>query len=151
LPHIANASLRGLGKVRDERVLLFLRELAKQRETRLYAFATGELVRAGDANAISELRQVIADGRYRWLDDEEGAILSCGLQPTEAAHWIQELESNCCRAVVARRVLEDLFGWELPRSADALATDAEFARRWHAAAQGRWAWSVLAGHWLPAP
>ncbi len=151
LPHLANGKLHGLGKVRDERVLAFLHDLATQRETRLHAFATGELVRAGSLSASDELRRVISDGRYRWLDDEEGAILSFGLDPAEAPHWIQELESNCCRAVVARRVLEDLFGWELPRTADALVTDATFARRWHAASGGHFAWSVIAQHWLPAP
>ncbi len=151
LPHLANEKLDGLGKVRDERVFAFLRDLAEQRETRLHAFAIGELVRAGSIAAKDELRQVISDGRYRWLDDEEGATLSFGLDPAEAPHWIQELESNCCRAAVARRVLEDLFGWELPRTADALATDATFARRWHAASGGQFAWSVIAQYWLPAP
>lgn len=151
LPHLANGKLDGLGKVRDERVLTFLRDLAEQRETRLHAFAIGELARAGSISAQDELRRVINDGRYRWLDDEEGAILSFGLNPAEASHWLKELESNCCRAVVARRVLEDLFGWELPRSADALATDAAFARRWFDAAGGHFAWSVLAQRWLPAP
>ncbi|MSR75338.1 MAG: hypothetical protein EXS14_07705 [Planctomycetes bacterium] len=151
LPHLRAASLADLGLVQDARVQNFLCGLRDQRETKFHAIAVGELARGGDVAAQAELRSVILAGRYRWLDNEEGFVLSLGLDVREAAWWMQELESNCCRTVVARRVLKDLFGWDLPALAECVTTDAALVRRRFAAASGRFSWSAIAGHLLPAP
>ncbi len=151
LPALRAADIRDLGLVSDPRVQEFLRGLRDQRETKFHAVAIGELARSGDAAAKEELRAVIVAGRYRWLDDEDAAVLSFERDLREMPWWIGELESNCCRAVVARRVLEDMFGWELPGMSDCISTDAALVRRRFDAAKGQFAFSAIANCFLPAP
>lgn len=137
-----------VGLVRDPRVAGYLQALRQRRELGLYAWATGQLTLAGDATARAESWTVFREGRYRWVDDTHPRILTLGHELPTLAFWIEEYESNCCRAVVAEAVFADLFGVEFDRAA---GPPVQQARQWWQTHGAGVVWSELAGGYVPGP
>lgn len=139
-----------VGAVDDPRIREWLREVRRRRDLESYWYATGQLAASGDASARAEMWGVIRDGRYRIVDDaSESFALTLGWDlAATLPHWIAELETNCCRANVAKGVLRDTLGFSDGATA---RTDVERARATWDAAGGRFVRSRIAERWVPEP
>lgn len=124
-----------VGLVRDERVVAALRRVRDARERGLYLWATCQLMLAGDDEATAELDRALRTGRYRWIDNREPLHLTLGGRLDRLPMWIDELESNCCRAVpifemlTARRPGSALLDIPHPQAGSARWTPAAIVRR----------------------
>ncbi len=86
-----------LGLTKDPRVLAWLRA---QRQTRKYDYARvlSALVLAGDRDAREELWSMVRCGRHRLLyGGFEERVFTLDWDLSTLPHWIEELDSNCCR------------------------------------------------------
>lgn len=67
-----------------------------------------ERMRAGDAHARAELWSALRAGRYRWFHGHfEARWHALGPDWATYPHWIEDLDSNCCR--VSDGLAEELF------------------------------------------
>jgi hypothetical protein len=139
-----------VGAVRDPRIREGLLDVRRRRDLDCAWWATGQLAAQGDTAARAEVLQVIRDGRYRLIDDDgEPFPLTLGWDlAATLPHWIDELETNCCRACVAAQVLEETIGF---RDGSQIRTDAERAREIWEAAGGRFAPSRILGAYDSVP
>lgn len=101
-----NVELEGVGHVDDPRVVPALRRFAQSREDGRAHWAIGELAIAGDPVGLRQMQEVVRTGRYRWVDDASAEALFVGGGGV-LSFWVEEAESNCCRAVPVKRVFED--------------------------------------------
>ncbi len=78
-----------------------------------YAWATGELARMGDSDALRELISVLGNGRKEWVDKAEPSHLTLNDDPTLVRLQISRLESQCC--LISSSGAGDLFAerWNL--------------------------------------
>ena len=91
----------------DPRIAAFLGAERERRTGGRTHWAIGESIRAGDEAARTEVRDVVTSGRYRWVDNASADALTLGGDPETLEFWLQEAESNCCRVVPVKRVIED--------------------------------------------
>lgn len=103
------AEIEGLGHVADPRVRERLIAWTGRPEEGRAHWAIGELAIAGERPYLEHMREVVRAGRYRWVDDASGEALFVGGGGT-LGFWVEEAESNCCRAVAVKRVFEDFLG-----------------------------------------
>jgi hypothetical protein len=103
--------LEGIGTIDDPRVVAKLRAWANHPVDRRVHWAIGELALADDHDAVQQIEDVVRVGRYRWVDDASADALLTG-SAGRLGIWVQEAESNCCRAVPVKRVFED--GLDIP-------------------------------------
>lgn len=90
-------NIAGVGRVQDPRIRPALERAAAARAFS-YPRLLGQLVLAGDRAARAELWSALRAGRYRWVVDcLDRATHTLGDDPATLAHWIEDLESNCCR------------------------------------------------------
>lgn len=135
----------GEASVTDVRVRAHLDGLRTRRELDLHVAATVELaVHGGDPAARAELHAALAAGHADWL-----AKLRATLLPTDdVLAWMPLVldlfeRGNAPLREEARGSLDEWFGWEP-------ATGAE-ARLWWERHGGEFAWSRLAGRFVPLP
>ncbi len=135
-------------------VRTFLQRVRDRRSLGLYAEATAQLASMGDDAARAESLRALRAGRYRWVDtvfaDAHVAIFGDDIKGM-IPFWLDELESNCCRAVIARGVFEKLFGLDPHVLGDTGGeTESTRMRRWWAAHEhDEFRFSRIANRWIP--
>jgi hypothetical protein len=132
LEHAEKPDAWGLGDVRDERIADHLRRLRKRRSLGKVIFATDELARLGDPDAVREVRAVRAAANYRWGDALTERAMSEGPAPTptDVEDWIDLLESSCCQSALSGNRMEMLFHWPVGPHGTAAATARTVAQWW---------------------
>ncbi len=96
----------------DSAVAAHLLELRQSYETttqELYMFDQAWTATHGDAAAIAQLMQPLRDGRYATHDFPAPVAAQVG-GLSMLPFWVDELGTNCCKAVLVEEVLEQLFG-----------------------------------------
>lgn len=125
-----------LWRVDTPAVRAHLTRLQARRELKLYAFATAQLAALGDPAARAEAETAMRAGRYRWMDSVLGpdeALSTFGYDFARTIpFWLDQLESNCCRRVLATCVFEGAFGLEPEVGEGVCETPATRMRRWWA-------------------
>lgn len=143
-----------LWRVGRQGVAPCLRRMRDQRDLGIWAEATAQLACLGDESAREECMRALRDGRYRWVDtvfaDPHYAVFGDDLDGM-IPFWLGELESNCCRAVIARGVFEKLFGLDPHVLGDAPGeTEATQMRRWwRIHHDDDFRFSRIANRWIP--
>ncbi len=110
-----------MGLAKDPRVVAWLKT---QRQTREYPYASvlSALVLAGDRDAREELWSMVRCGRHRLLYGSfEARVFTLDWDLSTLPHWIEELDSNCCRVAGGLEgIFEDHLGlrwlYDRPRS-----------------------------------
>ncbi len=125
-----------LWRIDTRAVRAHLMRLRVRRDLRLYAAATAHLAAMGDPVARAETESVMRAGRYRWMDSAIGddtALATLGYDFTRTIpFWLDQLESNCCRRVLATCVFDYEFDLEPEMGEGVCETPATRMRRWWA-------------------
>jgi hypothetical protein len=134
----------------------WLQRCRVEREYGLYAWATGELSRAGDPDAKAEVESAIARRLYGWIDEFTVDVLTDGKSLERVPLLLQQVDSNCCTFAVVGSALEDTFEVDAFESEYGLLSRPELLKRaWDRCqgtlGQGKLAWSNIASKWLIAP
>jgi hypothetical protein len=134
----------------------WLQRYRDEREHGLYAWATGELSRAGDPDAKAEVESAIARRLYGWIDEFTVDVLTDGKSLERVPLLLQQVDSNCCTFAVVGSALEDTFEVDAFESEYGLLSRPELLKRaWDRCqgtlGQGKLAWSNIASKWLIAP
>lgn len=129
----------------------WLQRYRLEREYGLYAWATGELSRAGDPDAKAEVESAIARRLYGWIDEFPEDVLTDGKSLERVPLLLQQVDSNCCTFAVVGSALEDVFEVDAFESEYGLLSRPELLKRAWARCQGKLAWSNIASKWLIAP
>lgn len=136
------------GRVVDQRMRKWLVERRARRED--VPWATQQLMLMGDAEARNETWAALSAGRYRWVDEAPTEVLTLDHDLSTIPHWIDDLESNCCRVNVVACIFDDLFGLDLDDVRNsACVTMAEVARRFWVRHGNDLVWSRVANRWVP--
>lgn len=132
----------------DERVKAYL---LGRRDRRIdVAWATQQLMLMGDEEARAEVWAALSAGRYRYVDQADTHILTLDHDFKTIPHWIDDLESNCCRVNVVAMIFEDLFGLDLDDvRTSPCVTMAAVAREFWERHGDDLVWSRIAGHYVP--
>jgi HEAT repeat protein len=144
-----------LGLVHDPRVLGWLK---RQRHERRFEQSSVlcALVLAGDRDAKEELWSMIRCGRHRLLYNAfDERVFTLDWDFATLPHWIEELDSNCCRVAGG---LESLFeeklggSWLHDRPGSGLGEPRSRRARTELLRRGgRFVWSPLVDHFVAAP
>lgn len=134
----------------------WLQRCRLEREYGHYAWATGELARAGDPDAKAEVESAIARRLYGWIDELAVDELTDGSSLDRVPLLLEQVDSNCCTFAVVGSALEDMFEVEAFQSEYGLLSRPELLKRAWARSQGnlsqgKLAWSNIASKWLIAP
>jgi hypothetical protein len=145
-----------VGLVGDPRVLEWLH---RERERRRFHLPSvlGALVLAGDRSAREELSSMIRCGRHRLLygSFDDVRVFTLDWDFTTLPHWLEELDSNCCRVAGGLESLfEDVLGGSSLYGRPHTAPGEPRSRRARIELLrdgGRFVWSPLVDHFVAAP
>lgn len=99
--------LRRSGALATPAVLAWLQRAREQRASGRYREATLEAARAGDPDALAEIRRAHALELYRWIDDLPADALGLENRRPDPVRWYSMLAGNCCAfASIASRLEE---------------------------------------------
>jgi len=144
-----------LGLVDDPRVDAWLRRARRDRSVR-YWETLGALMLAGDHDAREELWSMVRCGRHRLLySGFDERVFTLDWDFTTLPHWIEELDSNCCRVAGGLEgIFEDELGgawlWGRPDSGigEPRSRRARTDLLWWG---GDYLWSPLVDHFVAKP
>ena len=102
-----------LGLVDDPRIRAHLTALRHRADYALRYEVIGQLALNGDLGARAEIQAACKDGRYGWLDNAHDRVLTLGYDAATLPFWVSELESNCCRNVIAEGVFDHMLGFDI--------------------------------------
>jgi len=135
------------------------RELQRRYDAREYGDLHEKLgqLATWDGAARHEYWSILRAGRYRWIVDfDETHAATLGFDFATLPHWVEELESNCCR--ISGRVegiFEKLFEGpgDLYHRADSGIGQppSQRVRDWFELYGGPMRWSPILGRFLPEP
>jgi len=112
---------------------------------------------AGDAHARAELWSAMRAGRYRWThNDVDPLALTLGRDSAVLPHWVEDLDSNCCRISdgMGDGVFEKAFGMPCiydPNRVGVGRPTSEFVRTWMGLFAARFVWSEFLDRHVPEP
>ena len=138
-----------LSLVRDAAVIKELRAMRCRPGADIH-WAISELAVAGDKEAREEMRKVWSRKIYGWADSSSrySRVLDADLDAVSA--WIEEVETNCCRRIVANGALDEFLGYSV-FAGYGLRTQHAAAVEWFARFRARLRWSHLARAYVIGP
>jgi hypothetical protein len=144
-------SLDGLWELPGPAGRAYLQRYRDEREHKLYCWATGELARAGDAEARREVESAIERRLYGWIDGLDDDVLTDGKSLERVPLLLRQVESNCCTFAVIATAIEQVFECDPFVPEQGVRSRPDLVRDAWQQAQGRLGWSKIAARWLIAP
>lgn len=129
------------GALATPSVLAWLQRAREDRAAGHYREATLEAARAGDSEALAELRRAHALELYRWIDDLPADALGIENRRPDPVRWYPMLAGNCCAFAAIASRLEDWYELDAFRKETGLRSRIDLVREIFQDARLEWRFS----------